>query len=321
MISIVIPVYNVEEYLEKCVNSILMQTYRDFELILVNDGSTDSSGVICDEFEKKDSRVKAYHNNNKGAAEARNFGLKNSTQKYVWFIDSDDWLPQDALITIYNELEKGDVEMLSFSCLDYLDSDETFLTVKNLKRIETCNGREYLEKNNYMEPTPWLYIYSIKFLKTNNILFGGGRGHEDDYFNLLCFSKVNRIKKIPFELYYYRIRNNSIMTSPVSIERLECYLELISLCKELRNSNLGEIFIENKIYDYISRLVGLLHKSKIPNNEKKQFLSRAKKLIFKLKLLPNEPKGVKMFKILYNFNIDFYYRINLLRFKLIKANK
>ena len=98
VISIIIPVYNVEKWLNKCIDSILVQSYKNFEIILVNDGSTDKSGDICDKYSKEDNRIKVFHNKNKGLSYSRNFGVKNSNGKYVMFVDSDDFISDINII-------------------------------------------------------------------------------------------------------------------------------------------------------------------------------------------------------------------------------
>jgi glycosyltransferase involved in cell wall biosynthesis len=112
-ISIIVPVYNVEKYLEKCLKSILHQIFSDFELILIDDGSTDSSGRICDEYLKRDSRIKVFHKENGGLSSARNYGIEKSTGKYIGFVDSDDYIAKDMYEVLYNNLqrENADVSM------------------------------------------------------------------------------------------------------------------------------------------------------------------------------------------------------------------
>ena len=104
-ISVIVPVYNVEKYLHRCVDSILAQTFTDFELLLINDGSKDSSGVICDEYAAKDSRVLVFHKENGGVSSARNMGLDNAKGEWISFVDSDDWVEKEYLETLYQDGE------------------------------------------------------------------------------------------------------------------------------------------------------------------------------------------------------------------------
>lgn len=109
IISVIVPVYNVEEYLSRCIDSILAQTFTDFELLLINDGSTDNSGRICDEYIKNDSRIKVFHTKNFGVSSARNKGIENAIGKYISFVDSDDEVFNTYLETLYNHIVKCDI--------------------------------------------------------------------------------------------------------------------------------------------------------------------------------------------------------------------
>lgn len=111
MISVIIPIYNVEEYLEKCVNSVLNQTYSDLEIILVDDGSTDNSGKICDELKNKDNRIIVIHQENQGLSAARNAGIAKALGEYIAFVDSDDYIMEDMYETLYKNLEKTDADI------------------------------------------------------------------------------------------------------------------------------------------------------------------------------------------------------------------
>ena len=113
LVSIVVPVYNVEKYLKRCVDSIINQSYNNIEILLVDDGSTDSSGKICDDYLKKDSRIKVIHKQNGGLSDARNFGIDKSTGDYLSFIDSDDWIEKDMIMNLFNSIinEKSDISI------------------------------------------------------------------------------------------------------------------------------------------------------------------------------------------------------------------
>ena len=111
-ISVIVPVYNVEKYLEKCIDSILSQTFKNFEIILVDDGSTDSCGIICDEYERLDNRVKVIHKINGGLSSARNSGLEIASGEYVAFVDSDDWIDKNMYQELYNEAKKNNADIV-----------------------------------------------------------------------------------------------------------------------------------------------------------------------------------------------------------------
>ena len=112
MISIIVPVYNTEKYLDQCIQSILSQTYTDFELLLIDDGSTDSSGVICDRYAEQDSRVRVFHKPNGGVSSARNIGLDNTKGEWITFLDSDDWIAPSMLDEVYKTAMVNDADMV-----------------------------------------------------------------------------------------------------------------------------------------------------------------------------------------------------------------
>lgn len=130
-ISVIVPVYNTEPYLRECIESILRQSYTDFEVLLVDDGSTDDSGAICDEYAKKDNRIKVIHTKNMGVSSARNIGLDNAIGNWIIFADADDELYKDALNLRYDDFEKHDLVLGSY----YECSHETF-RLQSLKKIE-----------------------------------------------------------------------------------------------------------------------------------------------------------------------------------------
>ena len=137
LISVIIPVYNVENYLRECIESVLNQTFRDFEVILVDDGSTDSSGDICDEYVEKDERVTVIHQKNGGLSVARNTGLSEANGKYVYFLDSDDYISENALATLLNIAENDSSDIVFFDAVSFTDTDD-FTVHQN-----------YIRKNKY----------------------------------------------------------------------------------------------------------------------------------------------------------------------------
>ena len=131
IISIIVPVYNIENYLEECIDSLLQQTYEKLEIILVDDGSKDSSGEICDNYAKKDNRITAYHIENSGPSKARNYGLEKATGEYVMFIDSDDWIEKHTLEACYEASHRYDSDIVLFNLCDFNDRDEIHQIVLN----------------------------------------------------------------------------------------------------------------------------------------------------------------------------------------------
>ena len=145
-ISIIVPVYKVEQYLPKCINSILAQTYQYWELLLIDDGSPDNSGKICDEFAQKDERIRIFHKKNGGVSSARNLGLDYAEGDYVMFVDSDDWLSNDCLRVCVHEVEANKLDALQFGFISVISNNEKQI-VKNPSSI--LDGEQYIKYNNF----------------------------------------------------------------------------------------------------------------------------------------------------------------------------
>ena len=212
IISIIVPVYNVEKYLKRCIDSILNQTFKDFELILVNDGSTDGCKEICNQYEKLDNRIKVIHKENGGLSSARNAGLDIAKGKYIGFVDSDDYIN----VNMYQNL------------LDKLIKNKSDLVICKLVRVkdnykETINKSKIVEKNyDNLQALQELYnINSIDFIVAWNKLYKSellkdirypvGKKYEDEFVIHKILNKCKKVTFINKELYYYYQRDDSIM--------------------------------------------------------------------------------------------------------------
>lgn len=215
-ISVIVPVYNVEKYLEDCLDSIRNQTWSDFECIMVNDGSTDQSGKICEDYAKRDSRFKVIQKENGGLSDARNTGIKAACGEYILFIDSDDWISCNMLERLYQHAERFHLQI---TCCGVMTVDE--ISKQQMERKElsafcpenavvswkTCNTLQAL--NNI---TACNKLFQKKFLSDNNLLFEKGIKYEDIPFWSKTLFLADRIGCIPDSLYYYRIaRADSIV--------------------------------------------------------------------------------------------------------------
>ena len=196
LISIVIPVYNVEKYIKECIESVINQTYKNLEIILVNDGSTDLSRTICEEYEKKDNRIKIIDKENGGLADARNKGLEYINGELVTFIDSDDYIKEDMIETLLNNLikENADVSICGY----YLAYNK-----KNDYKLE-----ENVNSFKYYDVSAWAKLYKTELFK--NIKFPKGKISEDWYIMYKIFDKANSIVYDSSPKYYYRQRNSGI---------------------------------------------------------------------------------------------------------------
>jgi len=258
--SIIIPVYNVEAYLKKCLDSVLNQRYTNFEIILINDGSTDTSSSICERYVELDSRIYLFHQVNSGLSVARNTGLANATGDYIWFVDSDDWIAPDALEVLFSKLQSIHYEVVGFSNFNYYEDKDGQTEAYNIQEITTTTGADFINQSSFFFTSACCFIYSNHFLKQNKLQFESGLMHEDDYFNLSCFGSISTCCKLPVALYYYRRRQGSITTA-VNLKNLKnrvlSYSKLMQLCTEI--DNLDAVFLKKKKLAYEKVILNLLN--------------------------------------------------------------
>lgn len=229
-LSIIIPVYNVERYLERCVQSILTQSYTDYEVILVDDGSTDRSGVLCDELALRDSRIRVFHQVNGGQGGARNTGLKYALGKYIWFIDSDDYISENSLACIIEQIERTQVELLLFSLIRVTDND--FIgspLAPSLLRVST--GEEIL-RHQLGSISPCSFV-SLKSL-WEGLEYIPHLYFEDFEIWPRLMQKVTKADALRFPIvpYCYYVREGSTMHQP-SVQKRREQLEHFFRIEEL----------------------------------------------------------------------------------------
>lgn len=219
-ISIIVPVYNVEKYLHRCVNSILTQTFRNFELILVDDGSTDSSGVICEEYAKKDSRIRVFHQKNQGQGVARNYALEwmyeNSESSWVCFIDSDDWIHPEMMEKLYFAAVKFQKKI---SVCGWIDTDtETPWTPLEETDVRICSTEEFYCEKPTLGVVPWAKLYHRECFR--NMRYPAVRACEDEFVTYRVLFQCKELAVMDVPLYAYFMSTNSTMRSDWSPRRL-----------------------------------------------------------------------------------------------------
>lgn len=221
-ISVIIPVYNHAAYLPQCLDSLLVQSFHDFEGLLVDDGSTDGSAAICDDYQKKDARLRVYHIQNHGVSYARNYGLEKATGEWISFVDSDDWLSADFLATLYGHTDAdtdvvmgslffniGEKEMTR-TCSRPCVTKSDFPSYPLASLVPDCSKADGLDISldllssacNKLTRKSLLDSHQIRF---NELMFL----NEDGLFHLTCYLKAKDFKILDTPLYHYRIRRNS----------------------------------------------------------------------------------------------------------------
>lgn len=283
LFTVVVSIFNIEKFVPQCIESIIHQTYRNLDIILIDDGSTDSSGKICDEYATRDKRIRVIHKSNAGLGEARNTGLFFAKGQYITFFDGDDFADTDLFEKVALHLNRyKDVEILDFD-IGYFNGE---IIYNKYRRSEVCH---YTEKNSIQKDLypnmiynknnrlclyncTWNKVYKVRFLKDIKFQFMSEREFisEDCYANLFLYSKVNNVLLIPDILYFYRYNNNSlthkfnperfnrnVFQFNQSIRRANCYYDpkrlypLIGLQILINlESHFKQLVFKNKIHEF-----------------------------------------------------------------------
>ena len=226
-ISAIVPVYNVEEYLPACIESLMAQGDVGLEIILVNDGSTDRSGSIADEYARRDSRIKVINQKNGGASAARNTGLKIAQGEYIVFVDSDDWLKSDSLHKLRHEAVRYQADLVMGSLLYHQPDpffDRIYRQVPDEIRYIPFSGKEgfvRLAKAKVFISVVWNYLYRRRFIEKIQAQFEEGIMNEDELWCPVVLCQAERMVIVDIAFYYYRIRDSSVMHSTPLERRLD----------------------------------------------------------------------------------------------------
>lgn len=301
MISIIIPVYNSERYLNRCIESILSQTYSDIELLLVNDGSSDKSGFICDNYATLDKRVKTFHTKNRGVSSARNLGLECAQGDFVAFYDSDDFLKDvDSLELLYHSAIQYNADIVKG---DYSTFDNTgYWSYPKQKAIYFANKQlssiEFI--SNVLNGEFFLWTLLIKRSVIGNIRFIEGRSYLED-MEFLCqvMQKIKTAIYIPIRHYVYRKHSNAISFTPNPQKISDVLAVMYSLLRFAdANSQLKTVYINQGVHLYISslRLIAI-----------GGFWKRRREIILQLKMDKHRQEIVDVLKI-NNLPINIIYR-------------
>ena len=272
LVSVIVPVYNSTSYLKRCVDAILSQTYENLEILLIDDGSTDACGQICDAYLNDDSRIRVIHQENHGLGHARNTGMKLATGKYIIFLDSDDYWRSDALENLFNEAEENDLQVTVFSAHSFCDGIEHYKgpsyshTVQNNTVKNGAESFLYTSENGEYYAQACLRLYRLDYLRDNGFVFDEGIIHEDESFSFLAYIHADRVECLGERYYYRRYRPGSIMMSCDFIQSAHGYrtaAETLLRCMQERKLNqVQKELYKRQILGYIFKIYSLYREAK-----------------------------------------------------------
>ncbi|HFI0696139.1 TPA: glycosyltransferase family 2 protein [Streptococcus suis] len=265
LISVIVPIYNVEKYLAKCLDSILGQTYKNIEVILVNDGSPDNSEAICLAYASKDNRIVYYKKENGGLSDARNFGLDRMSGKFVTFVDSDDYLAPQFLEDLYHAIKKHDAQVAMCPFHIVFEENDNLITKSFLTLKNVVTGKEILKevlgKEGYVSVVASCKLYASSCF--DNLRFDKGKYFEDEYINFKLFYPITKVAIVEEALYYYVQRQNSITNSSSSEKKFRDMIEFSEnriRFYQLNHENELEMLARIHYCDSLIRTVGSVSK-------------------------------------------------------------
>lgn len=323
-ISVIIPVYNTALYLEKCIISVLNQSLKNIEIIIINDGSTDNSLEIINNFLNIDKRIKLINKNNMGLSEARNDGIHVARGKYIFFLDSDDYLEEGALELLYKRISKDkSIDLIRGNYKIFYQNDYE-ITRKGLKkvhiesRISILNYIRYMNQKNIYIFNVWNYLFKTNIIKSNNIKFLSELHiGEDDIFTLEYMKHCNYVDIIDKPIYNYRIRELS-STNSFTLNKLEGLLKCYKFMEELLNKNKKFLTVKYFILQrYLAIIIYFLSRINEDSNNINKAIEKIKKILKGIKI--DKKLNVKFKIILYLAKINI--KLTLLMLKLLKVKR
>ncbi|WP_249029450.1 glycosyltransferase family 2 protein [Tannockella kyphosi] len=277
LVSVVIPVYNREKYIERCVNSIQQQTYRNIEIIIVNDGSTDSSLSICKQLQENDNRIKLYSQENKGVSFARNVGIRNSTGTYLLFVDSDDYIEKETIeVAIPRMRDDADMVMFGIKVINKLGHTHPHGQTEGPLTVGTMMEDYFLAINGILHNSPCNKVYQKQILEKHKILFDENvKNGEDVLFNFEYYQYIKNILYIDNYFYYYYSHKNQ-SSDTYNEDHLNSVLYRFNkekiLYKNIMKKEVDIIKSNQMFLSYIKRTCFNNHLSPYEYKKKLQFL-------------------------------------------------
>lgn len=270
-VSVIVPIYNVEEYINKCIDSILNQTFKEFELILVDDGSTDNSGNICDTYKSIDDRVRVIHKDNGGLSDARNFGIEAATGEFLYFIDGDDFIHEDTLESMYNSIMKTNSDIAVCNMIRYYGEEDTEKFYNPVEKMKVLN-------ENYRFETlrqPSVCNKMFKSILFKNIKFPLKKYYEDTFVYHELLFKANRVVLTGKDSYYYRSRRGSIISGGYNKKYFD-FIEAVYLRALFLDKNNVHNYADEAYLHLYSSLANAYKNIEIDEPEMKSLLEKSK---------------------------------------------
>lgn len=294
-ISVIIPCYNTEQYVEETLKSVLDQSFKDYEIICLNDGSTDGTLEILNRYQKLYSNIRVISSEHYGVAYQRNIGVQCARGKYIYYVDSDDLLKENCLETLYQHSEADNLDVLYFEADSFYETKEIeeafpqFLTLYHRHKAYDgiYDGRKlYIQMENAGDMKMQLGMQFIRrqFLLDNDIKFGMERYFEDNLYTIQVMIKADKARCVRDDLYLRRVRANSIMTTSENKMRFECYLEVITGLMKILEDEKKESALQEAIYKRIRGTFINIFKDylKVPEEKKKEFFGDRNSLLYLL---------------------------------------
>ncbi len=263
IVSVIVPVYNVEKYLAECLESVMAQTYPYLEVIIVDDGSTDSSGSIADAFGERDHRIKVFHKENAGAASARNYALRVCTGEFISFIDSDDWIENHTIEKALLKLQESGADIVQFQMIQE-KVDQTAIH-RLIEEEKLFSDEEFIKDalTNWEDLLSCIKVFKRKTIE--NVFYEEGHCIDDEYFTYKTVMNADKVLMIPDALYHYRIRGSSAMRD--SEKKRQRFLDQIDFVTK-RYPVLAEAYpkLESEVLEHlIGVLIHVIKSTKFPD--------------------------------------------------------
>lgn len=311
LISVIIPIYKVELYIDKCVESVLNQTWKNIEVILVDDGSPDKCGLMCDEYAKKDKRIKVIHKDNGGLSDARNAGMEVATGDYIGFVDSDDWIDENFYEQLMDKIKKTGADIVTAGVKKVWEDGKTeVMTPFQEIQLSNQEAMKAIIEESFLKQPVWYKLYRADVAR---IKFKEGVLHEDNYWSYQVVANVSKVIVMPEPYYYYRQRSSSIMSSEYSEKRLAGVDAKVE-----RQKFLTEEYPELADVGYVDLLFAAYYQgvqaiNNITGEERKNLLNEIKKMLTRYDISKEGYENLKFtHKIWYhmaNINFGFACRI------------